>query len=576
MTDPIRRLVGLAVSAALPAVLALLLHPASAAAQALPDAGSLLRENKREPAALPSTAVPLAPQDKPADAGSAASRTTFEVRAFRIRGATLVPEAEIQQVLAPWLHRAITFGELRQAVQAVADLYRSRGWLARPQLPAQDMVDGVVVLSITESRLGEVRIDDGGQALRFDRARIVQRLTARQGLGEPLRIDDVERAVNLLDDLPGLRASAVLAAGRQVGETDVVVRPLDQARWGGSVRLDNQGARATGASRATATMSLDSPSGIGDQWLGSAVTSGRGNDFLWLGYTRPVGADGMSAGASVSAMHYRLQREFTALDAHGDAQTFGVNARYPVLRSGARNLVVGASVERRDFANYANGAAASDKQVTAASAWADGNVRDAWLGGGLTQGGLNLATGRVDLDGLASYAAADQAGPRTAGGYSRLGWSLGRLQSVGAAHALWLSARGQHSFGNLDSSEKFGLGGPQGVRAYPSLEGSGDSGWLAALEWRYVMRPGLQWTAFYDHGHVRVNHDNSFTGAPAVNAVTLKGVGVGLDWRIDSRYALNAQVAQRLGSNPLANAMGKDSDGSLRRTRLWVAFTVNF
>ena len=39
---------------------------------------------------------------------------------------------------------------------------------------------------------------------------------------------------------------------------------------------------------------------------------------------------------------------------------------------------------------------------------------------------------------------------------------------------------------NLDSSEQFSLGGPYGVRAYANGSSSGDSGWQASLELRYV------------------------------------------------------------------------------------------
>lgn len=113
MTDPIRNLKGLAISAAFSVVLALLMCPASATAQTLPDAGSLLRENKREPAALPpSKSVPLSSPQVSLDTDSAASSATFQVRAFSIRGAALVPETDIQQVLEPWLHRAISFSDL--------------------------------------------------------------------------------------------------------------------------------------------------------------------------------------------------------------------------------------------------------------------------------------------------------------------------------------------------------------------------------------------------------------------------------------------------------------------------------
>ncbi len=60
----------------------------------------------------------------------------------------------------------------------------------------------------------------------------------------------------------------------------------------------------------------------------------------------------------------------------------------------------------------------------------------------------------------------------------------------------------QRATKNLDSSEQFSLGGPYGVRAYANGASSGDSGWQASLELRYVPMAGLQFAAFADAGRV--------------------------------------------------------------------------
>jgi hemolysin activation/secretion protein len=54
---------------------------------------------------------------------------------------------------------------------------------------------------------------------------------------------------------------------------------------------------------------------------------------------------------------------------------------------------------------------------------------------------------------------------------------------------LYASFSGQRASKNLDSSEEFFLGGPNGVRAYPQGEGAGDEGWLSRLELRHGAGP---------------------------------------------------------------------------------------
>jgi hemolysin activation/secretion protein len=562
LTEPV-----LAASAPLPLATLAMASP--------PDGGSLLREIqrdniKREPAAQPFKSTPLkepaAPSTEPPDP------TRFTVQAFRIVGATLVADGLLQAALAPWLNRPISFVDLQEASRALTEVYRAQGWLARPQVPAQELTDGVVTLSVVEARLGQVRIDDGGQPLRANQRRLEKTLTARQQPDQPLNLQAIDRGVNLLNNLPGLRADAVLAPGALPGQTDVVLKPQDQPVFSATALLDNQGARSTGTTRASVNAAVRSPAGWGDELLVAAQTTGAGNDHFSLNYSLPVGFDGWRLAANASSLHYRLLGEFAAAQAEGSARTLGMQVRYPLRRS--VSLSVG--LESRTYRNDANSAVASDKHITTVNATLSGDAADSFGRGGLTMWSTSLSAGKVDLSANPAYEAADAAGPRSAGRYTRFSWSVARLQNISERHSLWLSVNGQSASTNLDSSEKFSLGGVNGVRAYPGLEGSGDSAWLAMLEWRYTPQPGLQMVAFYDHGHAQVNR-LAFTGAAALNDITLKGAGLGLNWNPSANFGLRAQVARRIGANPLANVnTGRDSDGSYTLVRPWLGLSAQF
>jgi hypothetical protein len=66
---------------------------------------------------------------------------------------------------------------------------------------------------------------------------------------------------------------------------------------------------------------------------------------------------------------------------------------------------------------------------------------------------------------------------------------------------------GQTASKNLDSSEKFSLGGINGVRAYPQGEASGDEGYRGTVELRHNVMPNVQATVFYDWGKVTINRN---------------------------------------------------------------------
>ncbi len=595
-----------------------------------PDAGSLLREQRRNPAGPPPQPAPK--QDLPVQGQGVAApapapelRTAagpqFEVRAFRVLGATQVPQADVQAVLAPWLHRALVFADLQDAARGVAELYRQRGWLARAFWPAQDLLEGELTLQVLEARLGQVRFDDGGAdpsdaALRFDRNRLVALVKARQASGEPLSLQNVDRALHVINNTPGLRAAAVLAPGDAAGLTDIVVQAQDQPLLSGHLTADNHGNRASGQARSTASVALSSPTRQGDELVLSSQTSSPGNYTHHLQYSLPWGVDGLRFGVNSSVLRYRLRGEFAAAQGQGSARTWGLKARYPLTP----DLGLQLAAERRHYQNNAGGLQVSDKTLTGLTATLSGDwtaiktkLRRAQAGGeaqlasqliysaidsapagagagaaaapAATPWSISLMQGQVNLQANPSNLAADAAGPRTAGSSTRLAWSLAHLQPLSATNTFVVSTSGQWAASNLDSADKFSLGGPQGVRAYPSLEGSGDTGWLANVEWRHSSHPGLQLIAFYDVGQVHINRVPDFAAAPANNTVRLQGVGLGLNWRPSPHYSVQGVLARRLGSTPQAQALDpnnpasnpvRNSDGSLSATRAWLSLTALF
>ncbi len=129
-----------------------------------------------------------------------------------------------------------------------------------------------------------------------------------------------------------------------------------------------------------------------------------------------------------------------------------------------------------------------------------------------------------------------------------------------------MSVSGQRASKNLDSSEKFSLGGANGVRAYPTGEASGDSGYLATAELRYTMSfaavPGvLQPFVFVDSGGVTINENPFAAGA---NDRHLSAAGFGLTWVRANDFQVKLTLAKRLGNQA---STASDTD---RRTRGWV------
>ena len=139
-----------------------------------------------------------------------------------------------------------------------------------------------------------------------------------------------------------------------------------------------------------------------------------------------------------------------------------------------------------------------------------------------------------------------------------------RQQRLGEHFSLLLALSGQQASKNLNSSEKFSLGGASGVRAYPQGEGSGDQGVLGTLEVRRSLTEQLQAAVFYDAGTVDINH-TAF--APGANTRSISGAGLGLNGQI-GKLQFKTSVAWRIKGG---NAM---SDTANRNPRWWAQVSL--
>lgn len=104
--------------------------------------------------------------------------------------------------------------------------------------------------------------------------------------------------------------------------------------------------------------------------------------------------------------------------------------------------------------------------------------------------------------------------------------------------------KGQLNSGRLDSYNQLALGGVDGVRAYTSVDGVGDRGFLMNLELNRRLDNGMTVGAFYDVGSVRLLSANSSTEYGG--RYTLQALG--MQWSVnDQHWFMNASVAKGLG-----------------------------
>jgi hemolysin activation/secretion protein len=556
--------------------ISLLFATVPALAQTTPDAGSLQQQIERN--RITRLPGPIAPeQPGPEAAARPAPGATVTVRRFEFAGNTLLDKEQLTAATRVYLDRPLDFNQLQGAAIAVAAAYREAGWIVRTFLPAQDVQDGKVTVQIVEATAGTVTlVGTSGERAPADRVKGIAE--AQLGGEQRLSASALDRALLLSDDLPGVKVSGRLTEGKAPGQTDVVLTLGDEPLFAGQAGLDNQGSRATGPQRATFNGALNSPAGWGDQLSANAIHT-EGSDYLRLGYTLPVGNDGWRVGVNTSALNYRLvASEFVSpvdLQGRGSTGSTGLEAIYPLLRSPQKNVFLQANYDNRRFDNALNGATTTNYQSKVVSLGVNANRYDSLGGGGMGSASLTFSSGELDLSGSPNQASVAST-TQTDGNFSKWRYSVGRQQNLTRALSLSASLSGQAASKNLDSSENFYLGGPAGVRAYPSNEGGGADGNLVNLELTWQLPQGWNLSGFYDYGEIQVNHNNNYTGALAVNHYSLRGAGLGLAWKGPRGLALKATWAQRLGDNPNPTTTGNDQDGSLVKDRFWLEASLTF
>ena len=507
-----------------PIALALCTLCSGAWAQTPPDAGRVLRDLQQTPVLTTPQGAPLQPTDSAPGVSSASDAKVF-VKSITITGNRELPAATLEGLVSNLIGTEQTLSQLDAATQRITAYYRAQGFaVARAYLPAQDIKDGALTIGIIEGRIANYKINN--KSLLSDEAANAYFDQIKDG--DVIRSAQIDRGLLLLQDTPGVAASrATLQPGASVGTSELLIE-IDPARtFNGNLAIDNYGSRYTGEYRLGGAFNIASPLNIGDQISLTALSSGDQLTYARLAYQAPVGSSGLRLGAAYFDTRYKLGKEFAALDAHGTATSTSLFAAYPFIRSQLQNLSGTLSFESKHLNDQVGATATiTDKRVRLTGLGLAGNLQDTWLGGGINSFDLNVALGRLSINSPGALAI-DAVSAQTNGGYTRVSYSLGRLQRITDGALLSVTLNGQQASKNLDSSEKYSLGGVNGVRAFPQGEASGDEGYRVTFELQQALTSNLQATLFYDLGEITIN--KSPFGPPAANSRNLAGVGIGLN-----------------------------------------------
>jgi hemolysin activation/secretion protein len=534
-----------------------------AAIAAAPDAGQILRDTK--PAApLPPTRqleeniVPEAA--KPVAQPSPSDDVRVTISHFTFTGNVTFSQEVLHAAIADAENKPLNFGELMAVVDKVEAVYKKAGFfLAQAYLPPQKIKDGTIEISVSEGLIGQSRLEGESRI----KPEVVFAYLDQLPKGAAVKLTEIERQILLINDLAGSRATLDLQASDEAGKTDIVIAQKQDPLITGRVEVNNYGMESTGKNRTGVFLNVNSPLKRGDRLNANWVRSENGDLASYaLNYDLPIGAQGLHLNAGTSLSQYSLGGDFASLQASGTVRAYHVGTSYSVLRSRDTNLVFKLDAAHNDLQdNFKASDQYLDKFSNVITAGANLDWLDEWLGGGSNRAEVALTAGKLKL-GVAALAQDTNA---TDGRYGKALITLQRDQTITTSVMLQAQALHQIALKNLDSSEKFSIGGPTTLPGYASGEASGDEGTLLKLKLNWRVRNDTALGLFADYAHIDLAHDPL---AGTDNKRHFSDAGLSLDWQGTQGLTASMLVAWAGGEKP--NPADND------RPRFWANVGYNW
>jgi hemolysin activation/secretion protein len=408
-----------------------------------PDAGQASRELQPRPELTAPTDRPGVRTTEEADPRSATqSGARVFVRSLRFRGNQAIASSELEALLAYLAGGERSFGDLQRGVSRVTALYRQRGFpVARALLPPQNVLNDEIEIQVLEGELGQTMLSNRSRVSDASAMPFLNSLRS----GDAIETPNVERALQLLGDLPGVGAArATLQPGASVGTADLLLELEPAQAYLVQLEADNYGNRYVGEYRVGATIAWNSPLEQGDLLTLRALTSGENLNYLRAAYQLPLGGNGLQGGAAYADTRYRLGEEFASLQQRGAAYSKSLFMSYPLVRSRTANA--SASLTWEDKALIDESAVPGsgvEKRLELLTLEGSGNRLDGLGGGGQWAFHVAFASGTRAMDAASRAQDAAVGSAHTHGGFNKITYALQRAQRLGDDYSLVATLSGQ-------------------------------------------------------------------------------------------------------------------------------------
>ncbi|MEH2382694.1 MAG: ShlB/FhaC/HecB family hemolysin secretion/activation protein [Nostoc sp.] len=458
----------------------------------------------------------------------------FTVKQFEVIGNTVFSLEKLNQLLAEFINKPITFAQLLEARSKITELYINAGYVTSgAYIPEQTLTTGVVQIQIIEGKLEDIQIT-GTRRLNpnYIRSRIAL------GASTPLNKKRLLESLELLQLNPLIKKlSAELSAGSRTGANILAIKVTEADTFNLQTVLDNGRSPSVGSFRRELQINEANLLGFGDS-ISLAYSNTDGSNTIDASYSLPLnprnGTLTFNYGTTSANV---IERPFNKLDIESASQNYELTFRQPLVQTPNQEFALGITASRRETDISSSLLEENNVPLFILSPGADeeGRTRvsalrffQEWTSRNSQE--VIAARSQFSLGIGAFNATINETAPD-----SRFFAWQGQAQWVRLlAPDTLLLIRGdvQLASTTLLASEQFALGGINSVRGYRQDFLLADNGALASVELRLPIVRVSQWngvlqvTPFVDVG----TSWNNSSSEDKNNTNTLASVGLGLRW----------------------------------------------
>jgi hemolysin activation/secretion protein len=471
----------------------------------------------------------------------------FKLNDIQIEGSSIYSEDQLRYLFEPLLKREVVLEDVRGVADKLELKYREKGYfLARVFIPPQQVKGGKVNIKVIEGYIASILVEGASEELR---ATVKRRLTPLLDK-KPIDLPSLERALLLLNDLPGVRGSGLLRAGQEFGSTDLVVQ-IDYSNFSGVVSANNQSSRALGPVILSSAYQFRGLLSLSDELTLQLGISSDGHELSTqsVRYQMPFGRDGLIASIGLISSVARPGANFAALGLQSNVLSSNLSARYPLVRARSGSVFAELGFNYVDSRTSSQGTPLfQESYLTHSAGLQFTDVRSAL---GLTQLGLGVSR----ASGVnATLASTDNYDPSL----RKYTYNMHHVISFESGLYAQVDLQGQWADKPLLSGERIAFGGAGIGKGFDPSTIVGDRGAGSSLEAGWGRMTVAPWGNNSGQFQIFGFHDNATakilsTDSTPTSDVNIQSSGVGLRWLGSDGVRSTAYLAKPMQTNDSTN-----------------------